>query len=109
MTQRNNLTIHPVPVSRRMLFGALIGLALISAFLLTAGEPNPSWGKFWRIKPLMIVPFAGAMGGVFYHYMDYLRYYGDWRKFLGIILGLLGFTVILWLGTVLGLNGTYWD
>ena len=66
MTQANNSTSQPSQVSliKRMLVGAGIGLLLISLFLLSAGEPNPEWGKLWMIRPLIIVPLAVAMGGL---------------------------------------------
>lgn len=112
MTQQNNATTQPVhraSLAKRMLQGAAIGLILISLFLLSAGEPNPSWPKFWMIKPLIIVPIAGAMGGVFYYFMDHLRYQGGWKTVLAVLLSLIGYIIALWLGTVLGLNGTYWN
>jgi len=112
MTQRNNLTtqsIHPASLGKRMLQGAGIGLVLITAFLLSAGEPNPAWAKLWMIRPLIIVPLAGATGGVFYYLMDHLRFQGGWRKVLANILSLLVYTIGLWLGTVLGFAGTYWN
>ena len=112
MTQQNNLSAGPInraSLVKRMLIGAGIGLILISLFLFTAGKPNPEWGNFWRIKPLIMVPFAGSIGGLFYYFMDYLSYKGGWRKILAMIGSIVVFIIGLWLGTVLGLNGTYWN
>jgi hypothetical protein len=112
MTLSNNVTtqpIHPASLGKRMLQGAAIALILIIVFLLQAGEPNPDWPKLWMIRPLIIVPLAGAMGGVFYYFMDHLRYQGGWRKILANILSLVVYIIGLWLGTVLGLDGTMWD
>ncbi len=112
MIQRNNLTTQPIhsgSIGKRMLQGAGIGLTLIAAFLLSAGEPNPDWAKLWMIKPLIIVPLAGSMGGVFYYFMDYLRVHGGWKKAFANTLSLIGFIFVLWIGTVLGLNGTFWN
>jgi hypothetical protein len=92
-----------------MLQGGGIALILIIAFLLSAGEPNPDWPKLWMVKPLIIVPLAGALGGLFYYNMDHLRYQGGWRMALAYILSLMVYLIVLWLGTVLGLNGTMWD
>jgi len=111
MTQRNNLTmqrVHAGSLGKRMLQGGGIAFLLIALFLLGAGEPNPAWPKLWMVKPLIIVPFAGAMGGVFYYFMDHLRYQGGWRKILAHILSLVVYIFGLWIGTVLGLNGTMW-
>jgi hypothetical protein len=112
MTQKNDLTtlpVHSASLSKRMMQGAGIALILITIFLLGAGEPDPDWPKLWMIKPLIIVPLAGAMGGVFYYFMDHLRYQGGWIKVLAYIISLIGYVIVLWFGTVLGLNGTWWD
>jgi len=92
-----------------MLQGAAIALVLIALFLSGVDHPNPNWPKLWMVKPLIIVPVAGALGGVFYYYMDHLRYQGGWKKTLAILFSVIGYVVILWLGTVLGLNGTLWN
>jgi hypothetical protein len=112
MTQINNqptTPIHSASMTKRMLQGAGIALALISMFLLSAGEGNPAWPKYWMLKPLFMVPFAGAMGGVFYYFMDHMRYLGGWRKAVAFIISFIGYVIALWMGTVLGLNGTMWD
>lgn len=109
--QSEQQSLHKVSLAKRALQGAGIALVLISIFLLKAGEPdpNPGWPKLWFIRPLIIVPFAGAMGGVFYYFMDYLRYQGGWRKLLANVLSLVVYIIGLWMGTILGLDGTWWD
>ena len=112
MNKRNevqNKPVHPASVGKRMLQGAGIGFILILFFLIGAGEPDPDWPKLWMIKPLLMVPAAGALGGLFFYNMDHLRYQGGWREAFSYILSLLVFLVVLWLGVVLGLNGTMWD
>ncbi|QHV95294.1 potassium transporter KefB [Spirosoma endbachense] len=112
MTQRTKLTtptIHSASVGKRMIQGAAIALILIALFLLPVSEPDPAWGKLWMIKPLLIVPVAGAIGGAIYYLLDHLRYQGGWKKTLAYPLSLIGYIIVLWLGTVLGLNGTLWN
>jgi hypothetical protein len=112
MTQDNNLTTHSFnngSLVKRMLQGAVIALILISIFLITAGEPDPAWPKLWMLRPLIIVPLAGAMGGVFYYLMDRFRDQGRWKTILVNILSLIGYLFVLWIGTVLGLDGTMWN
>lgn len=65
MTPQNKLTNKTSALARPMLFGASIGLLLILVFLYGVKNPNPGWGKFWMARPLLMVPFAGAMGGLF--------------------------------------------
>jgi hypothetical protein len=112
MPQRNELQnqpIHAASVGKRMLQGAGIAFIPIIVLHLSAGSPDPSWPMLWLIKPFIIAPLAGALGGVFYYNMDHLRYLGGWRKALAEILSLLVYLIVLWLGTILGFSGTWWD
>lgn len=112
MTQRKNATTQshqPVSFMKPILIGAGVGLMVISFFVFGADAPKPEWGKLWMIKPLIITPIAGAMGGAFYYFMDYLSSRGGLNKTVAIILSLIVFLVGLWLGIVLGLNGTLWN
>src|SRR5688572_27368608 len=110
MTQTNDSISPPRQISRgkRMLIGATIGLAVISLFIFP-GEANPLWGKFWMIRPLIITPFAGAMGGLCNHLL--LRYYFliGMNKTVAWIVSIIIFIIGLWMGIVLGLDGTLWD
>jgi len=101
--------INRASLVKRMLLGAGIALILIIIFLLGAGDPKPEWGKFWMIRPLIIVPAAGALGGAFYYFMNHFRSRGGWSKVLTYSISLLGYLIALWMGTVLGLDGTYWN
>lgn len=111
MTPNNNATTqsNQNSLTKRMLVGAGIGLLLISLFLLTAGKPNPAWPELWRIRPLIIVPLAGAMGGLCNHFIVHYHNLIGLNKTVAIILSVIIFIIGLWLGTVLGLDGTYWD
>lgn len=63
-------------LTKPMLAGGAIALILIAIFLLSAGESNPEWPKLWKIKLLVIVPLAGAMGSVFYYLIHHLSSIG---------------------------------
>ena len=108
-TNINTGPIHSAPLGTRMFQGGIIALVLIIIFLVGVDETNPEWPKYWMVRPLIIVPLAGAMGGVFYYFMDHLRYEGGWKRTLGILLSLVGYLIALWMGTILGLDGTLWD
>jgi hypothetical protein len=112
MTQGNNSTtrsIQSTSLAKCIFIGGGIALALITIFLLKAGSPDPGWPKFWQIRPLVIVPLAGAAGGVCYYLMNPMRNQGGWQKIVANILSLLVYIIGLWMGTVLGLDGTMWD
>ena len=111
MTQQNDLTtvlMYVASSGKRVVQGAVIALSLIIMFFLSAGEPEPAWGKLWMIRPLLVVSLAGALGGLFYHLMGALRSRGGWVKAVAVIMGLAGYCIILWLGIVFGLKGTMW-
>ncbi|UOE51138.1 hypothetical protein MTO98_08625 [Mucilaginibacter sp. SMC90] len=101
--------IAPISLGKNMLLGWGIGLILISVFLFQVNEPNPAWGKLWMIRPLIITPLAGAAGGGIYYFMDQLRRMRSWNKVLFQLLSLILFIIALWLGIVLGLDGTLWN
>lgn len=112
MTQKNDLTTkpnQPASLVKPLLIGAGIALILILLFLSGVKEPNPDWGKFWMIKPLIIVPLTGVLGGAFYYLMNYLSRQGKLNSTVAIILSLIAYVIILWMGTVVGLDGTLWD
>jgi hypothetical protein len=91
-----------------MLIGAGIGLLLISVFIVP-GEPDPAWGKLWMIRPLIVVPFAGAMGGLCNYLIVHFHNRIGLNKTVAIILSVLVSLFGLWVGIVLGLDGTMWD
>lgn len=112
MTQNSNLTtqpIHPGSLFTRMAVGAGIGLALISLFVFGVYNPNPEWGEYWRVRPLLMVSFAGAMGGLCNYFLLHFHQRFGVNKVVAIIVSILVFIIGLWLGIVLGLDSTLWD
>ena len=110
MTHSNNSASSPtISLSKRMITGAAIGLLVITWFLISVDEPNPQWGNLWMIRPLIIVPFAGAMAGLCnYFIMSYHNQFAV-NKILAMIISAIISLFGLWIGIVLGLNGTLWN
>lgn len=111
MTQQKEQTTqtdHRLSLTKPILVGAGIALLVISFFVFGVDNANPEWGKFWMIRPLIITPLAGAMGGAFYSFMDYQSSRG-FNRTIAIFLSLVVYFIGLWLGTVLGLAGTMWN
>ena len=110
MTQKNNAITQPIELSdlgKRMLIGATIALILITIFIFPAiREPKPEWENFWMVRPLIIVPLAGATGGACNYFLIHLS---RMNKILAYVLSFFIFIVGLWIGTVLGLDGTLWN
>ncbi|HEY1112591.1 MAG TPA: hypothetical protein VGE66_03490 [Chitinophagaceae bacterium] len=111
MTPTSNATapLQPATLAKRMALGAAIGLLLISLFLLSAGEGNPGWGNLWMIRPLIVVPLAGAMGGLCHHFLVHFHSVIGLNKVFAIIISVVVYLIGLWVGTVLGLAGTMWN
>lgn len=112
MTLKNILTgqpLHMASLGKRMLIGGVIALILIILFLAGADYRDPAWPKFWMVRPLIIVPIAGAMGGAFSYFVEDLRSQGSWKTLVAILLSMIVYVVALWFGSVLGLDGTYWN
>ncbi len=111
MDQQTNISpsVYPGSLLKRMLLGAVIGLVPISFLLLSVDEPNPSWPEYWMIRPLIITPLVVAGAGLCFHFLDKYRYENGWNKTLITILGIIGHIIAVWLGSVIGLDGTLWD
>ena len=92
-----------------MLIGALTGLAIISFFVFSVDEPDPEWGKLWMVRPLIITPLAGAFGILSFYLKDFVRPKSKVMIVLVFSLSIMAFIIALWLGIVLGLDGTLWN
>lgn len=111
MPTRNYFTLRPIDQAslvKKMLIGLGIALLVILFFVGGVNEPKPEWPRLWMLRPLIITPLAGAVGGAFYYFI-HSRGYQGWRKVLAYIVSLIVYVFILWIGIVLGLDGTLWD
>lgn len=61
------------------------------------------------IRPLITVPLAGAMGGLCSYFIIHFHNKVGVNKAFTMVLSVIVFIIGLWLGAVLGLNGTMWD
>jgi hypothetical protein len=109
MTQQNQTQpINQASLIKSILVGA--GIALLAIlFFITGAKTQAGWGDYWRIRPLIITPLAGAAGGAIFYLMNYLSSKQGWSKALAVSLAGIIFIVGLWLGIVLGLDGTLWN
>ena len=109
MVTKNNLATLRIQLIRPMIIGGLIALGVALFFLFSAGNPNPEWGRYWMVRPLVIIPLAGVAGGTFFGLMDNVRRQRELHPALAILLGVIVYIIALWLGIVMGLDGTLWD
>ncbi len=111
-TERINSGYVPIQwgtYAKAMLIGAAIGLLAISIFVFGVDSPNPAWPNNWQVKPLLLTPFVAAMGGAFFAFLAPMRRQSGWVMALGYVMSIFGFVVALWMGIILGLNGTMWN
>lgn len=111
MQEKNEvrMSVKSSSMIRSAIIGASIGLVLISIFLLGVKNSDPSWPRFWQLRPLIIVPLAGAAGAVCVYLLNSFNYQSAWTKWAARIVSLIGFVIALWMGSVLGLDGTLWN
>ncbi len=112
MSRGNHLTmqsINAVSLTKNVLVGAGIALAAIIFFLLQVKHPNLEWGQFWMVRPMIIVPLAGATGGACFYFLNNAFSEKGWRKTLAFIVSVIVYVVGFWMGFVLGLAGTLWN
>ncbi|MBZ9787628.1 potassium transporter KefB [Psychroflexus sp. CAK57W] len=96
------------PLLHKAMLGAGVAFLLILVFIAGV-ETQPEWPEMWQIRPLTITTISGAFGGVIFHLLIQLLPKTGIPKLIVYILSLLFFVVILWLGIVLGLDGTLWN
>jgi predicted outer membrane lipoprotein len=93
----------------RMFVGATLGFVIIASLLSTVRHPNPAWGRFWYVRPLILVPLASAFGSLFFYALGYVKSKNIFIKIGVFIACLFAFIVALWMGIILGLDGTLWN
>ena len=92
-----------------MIIGGTIGLAIISIFVFGGDNPKPEWGANWRMRPLILTPLVAAMGGAAFYLTPFLNPKSNFIRVVLYAFSVLAFIVALWIGIVLGLDGTMWD
>lgn len=111
MTNQSNLETSSFSYTsyiKPILIGAGIALIAISFFVFGVDQPNPEWPEYWRVRPLIITPLAGAVGGAFYAFLNYHNPMGI-NKTVAFLLSILIYIIGLWMGSILGLVGTMWN
>ena len=112
MAAANNLTAKPVNRSslrNRMLIGAGIAFMLMFLLLWPFDYARPEWGAYWFIRPFVVITFAGAVGGACNYFLFHWTSEGGWKRIMATLGSVVIYIFGLWVGTILGLDGTLWD
>jgi|SRR5690606_12416001 len=91
-----------------ILIGGIIGLIII-LFFITGAQVKPHWPELWKIRPLIITPLAAALGGGLAYIITSLLKREGVHTIIAVFISLIGFMIALWMGIVVGLDGTLWD
>jgi hypothetical protein len=92
-----------------IVIGAAFNLIIIGIFLSGVHDAKPEWGKYWMVRPLIIVPLGGAMGGTIFYLLHFYSRQLGFHKAIATVLGGIIFIIGLWLSSVLGLDSTLWN
>ena len=111
MTQTAKSVTEPIrksSVIKAMLLGAGIGLIIILLFI-TGAQTQPHWPDHWKVRPLIITPLAAALGGGLAYITTSILKRKGMHTIIAVFISLIGFLIALWMGIVVGLDGTLWD
>lgn len=111
MTQKETFNTQSIDRTNLMKsIGIGAGIALIAIlFFVVGAESQPHWPQHWQIRPLIVTPLAGAFGGGLFYLAKQLLQGAGLNKVAALFLCAIGYVIVLWLGIVLGLDGTMWD
>lgn len=103
------MKINSVFQLKSFLGGAIIGVTLVALYLAGADAPDPDWHALWWLRPLIVVGLAGAAAGFCFNVLTVWQTRNGWSRWPIYLLSALIALVAIWLGFVLGFNGTYWN
>lgn len=92
-----------------MALGYIIALTFVGFIILSVDYPKPEWSEYWFVRPLIITPIAGAFGGACCYLINTFSIQNSFAKLLRIVFSILVFVFFIWIGTILGLDGTLWN
>lgn len=104
--------MKPINLSTLIKFaiaGAVIALILISLLIFSVNTPKPEWGQHWYIRPLIVTPFITSIGGIALYLLNLKDFKSKILNLILLIMSILTFFFFLWIGTILGLDGTLWN
>lgn len=95
---RNSLKRLGLPA----VLGAAAPFSLLAFIILSKEDSLESW----MLVPLILIPLAGAVGGVFFYLMGFVWFPFGKQKLIAIIFSTLMYFVAIWIGAVLAFNFT---
>lgn len=87
-------TKQPAPLKNHALKGMGIAVVLLVLAFAFLGRPNTGSNR-WMVLPSILVPLAGAFGGMVFYVTDPLRLKGGWRRTVADILSYMLYLFIV--------------
>ncbi len=105
----NSLINQPRMYPRFLLLGAGINLIINVLFITDLDTTNSAWSPFWMVKPLTLGPLITGLGAMLAFYVVKFLINQNISKYISYFSFVAIFIISIWLGIVLGFNGTLWD
>lgn len=102
-------SINKNHLSIMIVVGFALALAFVGFIILSVDNPKPEWSEYWFVKPLLITPIVGAIGGALCYLINTFSFQNSFVKLLRILISIIVLIFFIWIGTVLGLDGTLWN
>jgi hypothetical protein len=109
MKNFNMTAINKNHLSIMIVFGFALALAFVGFIILSVDNPKPEWSDYWFVRPLLITPIIGGFGGASCYLINTVVIQNSFVKLLRILFSIIVFIFFIWIGTVLGLDGTLWN
>lgn len=97
---------HAAPLLMRALKGAGFATILLVFTYTLLEEPNTGSSR-WVVVPLILVPFAGGLGGAVFYITDILWKQDGWRKTLTNTMSVLAYWFLILAAFMIGMNGPH--
>lgn len=88
----------------RIVLGAGLATVLLTVLFLLPGSLRPG-GTGWLVFSYLVVPTAGALGGLIFDMLHPLRNRGGLGYVLSICIGAVAYAVLFTLSFLMGANG----
>lgn len=101
--------VRPATIAKTMALGLILGLVIISLFVFGVNNPKQEWGTNWRMQPLILTPIVVAFGSLAFFANRIFMPQTKTAKVLLSVASIIAFIISIWLGIIIGLNGTLWN
>ena len=92
-----------------VLLGFALGLFIASMLIHNVSFPKLSWGPNWYIKPMLVLSFVASIGSIPFYFANQYEASNHSKKILAYLGATLFLLFFIWIGIILGFDGTIWN